>query len=80
MTYVTTDRSTCTHPTHSLALCAPKPVSLITRLAHMLRTKQQRAVLARLDDAQLCDLGLTRAQALAESKRPLWDVPANWRN
>lgn len=40
---------------------------------------RQRRALAALDDHQLRDLGLTRAQAEAEAARPLWDAPAHWR-
>lgn len=40
---------------------------------------RQRRALARMDAAQLTDLGLTRAQALAEAARPVWDWPAHWR-
>lgn len=39
----------------------------------------QRRALARLSDAHLCDIGLSRKQANREAKRPIWDVPANWR-
>jgi len=48
------------------------------RLAYA--THRQRQKLALLDDAALTDIGLTRAQALTEANRPLWDVPANWRH
>ncbi|MEM7296200.1 MAG: DUF1127 domain-containing protein, partial [Pseudomonadota bacterium] len=33
---------------------------------------------ARLDDAALRDIGLTRDQVVAETSRPLWDVPSPW--
>lgn len=38
-----------------------------------------RARLGEMDDAMLSDIGLSRGQAQAESARPIWDVPANWR-
>lgn len=41
---------------------------------------RQRRALRALDARQLCDLGLTRAQADAEAARPVWDVPATWRS
>jgi len=41
---------------------------------------RERQALGRLTDTQLKDIGLSRAQALAEAKRPIWDVPANWRS
>lgn len=40
--------------------------------------RRQRGALARLDDAGLADIGLTRDQAIAEASR--WDVPTNWRH
>lgn len=39
---------------------------------------RERRALARMDDARLADLGLTREDALAEAKRPFWDVPSHW--
>ena len=39
---------------------------------------RQRRALARLDDARLADLGLSRAEALTEARRPVWDVPGHW--
>ncbi len=51
---------------------------LIARLQLGLAARAQRKQLATLDNAQLADLGLTRAQAETEAARPLWDVPANW--
>ena len=41
---------------------------------------RQRRALARLDDRALADIGVTRAEALAEAARPVWDVPATWRD
>lgn len=38
----------------------------------------QRRRLAALDDATLRDLGLTRGQAEAESRRPVWQAPDHW--
>ena len=45
----------------------------------MLRLARQRRDLARLDDHQLSDIGLTRAEAQAETRRRFWDVPSFWR-
>ncbi len=36
---------------------------------------RQRRALARLDDDALDDLGITREEADAESRRPFWDLP-----
>jgi len=54
--------------------------SFLTKLRLSLVVRRQRAALSKLDDAALADIGLTRSQADAEAKRPLWDVPANWRS
>ena len=40
--------------------------------------RRQRKALARLDDAALRDLGLTRREAITEARRKIWDVPSNW--
>ena len=48
----------------------------ITKAAAVLR---QRRALARLDQTALNDLGLTASDVDAEIRRPVWDVPANWR-
>lgn len=40
---------------------------------------RQRQHLARLDAARLDDLGITRDEAEAESRRPFWDAPTHWR-
>jgi len=37
-----------------------------------LQRSRQRRALAELDDRQLRDIGVTRAQALAEAARPFW--------
>jgi uncharacterized protein YjiS (DUF1127 family) len=40
--------------------------------------RRQRNDLRNLTDEQLRDVGLTREQAQAEARRPVWDVPAHW--
>jgi uncharacterized protein YjiS (DUF1127 family) len=49
------------------------------RLACMSVLHRQRCALAALDDRLLADVGVTRAQALAELEAPLWDGPRHWR-
>lgn len=49
-------------------------------LGAMIALWRQRRALARLDDRALADIGVTRAEAIAEAARPVWDVPATWRD
>lgn len=63
---------TLTHPARGMARRWP-------RLADLLALGAQRRALVRLDDRLLADIGLTRAQALAEADRPFWDAPRHWR-
>ncbi|MBO6521384.1 MAG: DUF1127 domain-containing protein [Rhodospirillales bacterium] len=44
-----------------------------------LRIRTERRQLARLSDAALADIGITRAQAMREASRPLTDIPAHRR-
>lgn len=39
---------------------------------------KQRKTLPTLTDSQLKDVGLSRAEALMEARRPLWDAPHHW--
>ena len=48
-------------------------------LAERLAVLRQRRQLASLDAAALKDMGLTEADVAREAKRPVWDVPSNWR-
>ncbi len=38
----------------------------------------QRRALAKLDQSQLRDIGVSRTDAEAEVARPLWDAPGHW--
>lgn len=51
----------------------------LSTLLHLGALARQRRALARLDDAALADLGLTRDAAAREAARPVWDVPSHWR-
>lgn len=60
---------------------------MFSRLRRALDVAAQRRQLAELDDALLADIGLTREQALAEARRPLfdqgfsvaaWNAPFHW--
>ncbi|HDS1737866.1 MULTISPECIES: DUF1127 domain-containing protein [Pseudomonas] len=45
------------------------------RLARWHQLHRQRQELARLSDATLADLGLSRADIQQEAERPFWDDP-----
>jgi len=49
---------------------------MVLTLVLALRVRRERRQLAALNDAQLADLGLTRADAQRESRRGLFDIPA----
>ena len=55
--------------------CAPKSNGI--GLTRMLAIWKQRNDLRHLSDRALADIGVTRQQAQAEARRPLWDVPTN---
>ena len=67
MTFLTNTHQTC-RPAR------PRKISFMDLMA----LYHQRRALAGLDDDTLEDLGLTRREAAIESRRPLWDIPANW--
>lgn len=52
---------------------------ILSLLVHAFRLRRSRRSLARLDPHLLCDIGLTRDQAVREALRPLWDAPEAWR-
>jgi uncharacterized protein YjiS (DUF1127 family) len=47
---------------------------------HAFAVWRSRRALSQLTPAQLEDVGVTREQAADEVRRPVWDVPANWRD
>lgn len=48
---------------------------LITLIETWLDLSRERRALAALDDRMLKDIGLNRASAAQEARRPFWDVP-----
>lgn len=62
-----------------LPLAGLRPAASATSLLDLMALYRQRQALARLDDAALMDIGLTRAEAEKEAKRPFWDAPAHWK-
>lgn len=66
MTFLTQTQVSC-RPTRTRRLSFFRLMSLY----------RQRRALTLMSDEQLKDLGLTRDQAMAESRRPLWDNMIN---
>ena len=58
---------------------AAPPTGFVARLLTALALHRQQQALLTRDAALPRDIGLTRAQALAEAGRPLWDAPATRR-
>ncbi|WP_095590396.1 DUF1127 domain-containing protein [Actibacterium ureilyticum] len=52
---------------------------VLPRIYRAFAVAEQRHKLAQMDDARLADIGVTRAQARAEARRPFWDVPKGWK-
>jgi uncharacterized protein YjiS (DUF1127 family) len=53
----------------------PSLASVWGMLRRWRQLARERGQLARLDDAALKDLGLSRADVLQEAERPFWDDP-----
>lgn len=63
-----------------LALLRPSTLAGLPRaLLRRSAVARSRRSLALLDDHLLRDIGLTRAQAIAEAERPSWDAPCHWK-
>ncbi|GGW37808.1 hypothetical protein GCM10011452_27860 [Gemmobacter lanyuensis] len=63
----------------SLRRAAARPrLRLLPLLLSRLGLGRSRRRLAELDTHLLRDIGLSRAQADAESERPIWDAPSHW--
>jgi uncharacterized protein YjiS (DUF1127 family) len=56
-----------------------RPTQLLGRLLALMALRRSRRGLEHLDDYLLRDIGLTRAEALRESARPVWNAPDHWR-
>lgn len=62
-----------TTPTSGSLRVAPNwPYAVWCRCKRLLEIKRQRRALRQLDDRQLADIGITRAQALRESNKLFW--------
>ncbi len=64
-----------------IAVAAPRLATRwapLRRLMAWLQVRRDRVTLADLDDALLRDIGITRAQAMSEARRPFWDLPETY--
>ncbi|MCA0873227.1 DUF1127 domain-containing protein [Seohaeicola saemankumensis] len=68
---------TFTTSSHSTARSSARRTTPLGRLFGIWR---QRQALRRLDADALRDIGVTRAQAETEARRPFWDAPDTWRS
>jgi len=64
--------------THAIPVHHVGSKGLFARLSLAHAAWRQRRALARLDNAALNDIGISRAEAQNESARPVWDVPSHW--
>ncbi len=56
------------------AVAISRPTGIAAKLSQMVGVYRQRRQLARLDDAALNDIGISRDAAALEADRPFWDV------
>lgn len=67
------------HAVHRSSLKLPTLEALKSNAQKRLAVWRSRRALAQLDARALEDIGVSAAQARAESRLGIWDVPANWR-
>ena len=65
--------------THVRSACPPKTPSIGHRIGTFLAIARQRRELAALDPHMLDDIGVTRSEAVTESRKALWNAPYHWR-
>ena len=68
--------------THSPTLPVFVPTNgwpTFSMISQAIAVRRQRLALRSLDEDALADIGKTKAQAIAESRRPAWHVPVYWR-
>jgi len=56
------------------------PAALPFSLSTLLNVWRSRRALAKLDAHALTDIGVSARTAAKEAGKPIWDVPATWRN
>ena len=67
--------------TYISAETCPSPArrqSWRTKLANLASLARSRHALRKLNAQQLADIGISKAQATQEARKPLWDVPDHW--
>lgn len=52
----------------------PSPAQVASLLRAWVRARATRRLLAEMDPRQLADIGVSRGDALMESRRPFWDL------
>ena len=57
---------------------SPSSRGVWSRIMATLMVYRSRRALAQLDSHILNDIGISRAQALSEAKRAVWDAPDRW--
>lgn len=60
------------------AQCAPKARSPWLGFGKLFALARQRRTLGQLEPHLLKDIGITPAQAFAETSKNAWDVPKHW--
>lgn len=60
------------------AHCQPKTRSMLATIRHMIAVARQRRQLLALEDHLLDDIGVSRKEALAESRETIWNAPDHW--
>tara|TARA_R110002051_G_scaffold104963_1_gene177845 strand:+ start:62575 stop:62802 length:228 start_codon:yes stop_codon:yes gene_type:complete len=53
-------------------------LSWLKKLEAFASLARQRRALRRLNAQQLTDIGISKAQASREARKPLWDAPDHW--
>ena len=64
--------------THSAIRSTSRRQHRAQQIRKLFRLHQQRNSLSLLSDRMLRDIGVSREEALRESRRPVWDLPQHW--
>ena len=57
----------------------PWALRLLDRYFAAQALHKQHQALLHMDDYLLCDIGITRAQAVEQATSPVWDAPNHWK-